>query len=73
MGPVEFALDPSGKLLLLANMTRLWTREKGSPVPVPPSIALFRVHEDGKLEFARKVDLESGDRTLFWMGLAPRP
>ena len=69
MGPVEFALHPSGKLLLVANMTRLWVRDQDALTAVPPSIAVFRVHDDGTLEYVRKVELESGDRTLFWMGL----
>lgn len=72
MGPVEFAADPSGRLLLVANMTRLWIRDQASLTAVPPSLAVFRVRDDGTLEFVRKHDLESGERTLFWMGLAPR-
>jgi 6-phosphogluconolactonase len=72
-GPVEFAFDPSGQFLVIANMMRMWVSDQGSPRSVSPSLAIFRVHDDGKLEFVRKYDVESGDRALFWMGVSSRP
>jgi hypothetical protein len=27
--------------------------------------------EDGKLTFARKYDVDVGDKTMFWMGMVP--
>jgi 6-phosphogluconolactonase len=73
IGPVEFAFDPNGHLLVVANMLRLWVSDAGSLRSIPPNLAIFRVRDDGKLEFVRKYDLESGDRTLFWMGVSSRP
>jgi hypothetical protein len=41
---------------------------------VPASLALYRVHDDGRLEFARKYDMETGARgILFWAGFAALP
>jgi 6-phosphogluconolactonase len=73
MGPVEFAFDPSGRILVVANMTQLWVHEGGSLRPVPPNLAVFRVRDDGKLDFVRKYDVTSGDHTLFWMGVGSLP
>ena len=68
-----FALDPSGRILIAGNMMELAVREKDFVKIVPASLALFRVHADGKLEFVRKYDLKVGNRNLFWMGLVPLP
>jgi 6-phosphogluconolactonase len=48
-------------------------REKDGVKTVPASLAVFRVQRDGKLEFARKYDLDVGSRNLFWMGIVSLP
>lgn len=68
-----FALDPSGRILIAGNMMELAVREKEGVRTIPASLALFRVHSDGKLEFVRKYDLKVGSRNLFWMGMVPLP
>lgn len=73
MVPGEFAFGPGGKILLLGNMKRLLVRKGGALQSVPPSLAIFRIRGDGKLDFVRKYDLESGDHTLFWIGVGPLP
>ena len=30
-----------------------------------------RIGDDGKLTFARKYDIDVGDKTMFWMGMVP--
>ncbi|MGD0907830.1 MAG: beta-propeller fold lactonase family protein [Candidatus Acidiferrales bacterium] len=68
-----FALDPSGRILVAANMMQLPVRDKGGVRDVPASLAVFRVRSDGKLDFARKYDLNVGSRNLFWMGIFSLP
>lgn len=68
-----FALDPSGRILVAGNMMQLSVRDKDGVKTVPASLAVFRVRSDGKLEFARKYDLNVGSRNLFWMGIVPLP
>jgi len=36
---------------------------------VPASLAVFRIGDDGKLDFVRKYDVDVGDKTMFWMGM----
>ena len=36
---------------------------------VPACLSLFRIGENGKLDFVRKYDVDVGDRTMFWMGM----
>jgi 6-phosphogluconolactonase len=68
-----FALDPSGTILVAANMMDLPVREAKGVRTVPASLALFRVRGDGKLEFARKYDVAVGSRNMFWMGITALP
>jgi hypothetical protein len=43
--------------------------EGGSVTPVSPSLAVFKVREDGKLEYVRQYYIEVGNETMFWMGI----
>jgi 6-phosphogluconolactonase (cycloisomerase 2 family) len=64
--PRTFALDSRGTILAVANQSPLGK--------IAASIALFRVLGNGKLEFARKYDVEtSADRILFWTGIFSLP
>ena len=70
--PRTFALDPRGRILIVANQNRLKVRESGteSVRTIPASLVVYRVRDDGTLQFTRKYDVEtSGRRNLFWMGL----
>jgi len=68
-----FALDPSGRILVAGNMMQMSVREKDGVKTVPANLAVFRVRSDGKLDFARKYDLNVGNKNLFWMGIVPLP
>jgi 6-phosphogluconolactonase len=64
-----FHIDPSGRLLAAAHIMPLLVRDGAEFRTVPASLALFRIGDDGRLDFARKYDVEVGARTLFWMGM----
>ena len=67
--PRTFALDPTGTLLVAANSVPIRARENGVLTTIPPSLAVFRVAEDGTLEYVRKYDIDAGGETMFWMGI----
>jgi 6-phosphogluconolactonase len=72
--PRTFALDSSGTLLAVANQTPLSVRDQNGVTTVPASLALFQVRDDGKLQFARKYDMEtSAGRSLYWTGFVSLP
>ena len=74
MTPRTFALDDGGRILVAANQNSFRLREGERVSTVPANLAVFRIRDDGKLEFVRKYDVETaGARTLFWMGLVPLP
>jgi 6-phosphogluconolactonase (cycloisomerase 2 family) len=70
MTPRTFALDPTGRILVAANQLPLMLGNGVNRVAVPPNLAVFRVRDDGKLDFVRKYDVQTYDgKTLLWMGL----
>jgi 6-phosphogluconolactonase (cycloisomerase 2 family) len=64
-----FHIDPSGRLLVAAHIIPLPVQEGAALRIVPASLALFRIGEDGRLDFVRKYDVDVGDKTMFWMGM----
>jgi 6-phosphogluconolactonase len=54
--PRTFHIDPSGRLMAVAHITGA-------------VLSLFRVAEDGRLDFARAYDIDVGQRTMWWMGM----
>ena len=74
MTPRTFSLDASGRVLVAGNQNAMLVRDGDRVSTVPASLAVFRVRKDGKLEFARKYDVETTSaRTLFWMGVVSLP
>jgi 6-phosphogluconolactonase (cycloisomerase 2 family) len=74
MHPRTFAVDSSGRILIVANQMSLPVREGSRVSVVPASLAVFRIRDDGKLEFVRKYEVDAGPgKSLFWMGLVSLP
>ena len=72
--PRTFTIDPSGRILVVANMQQVLVRESDQARPLPANLSLFRIGKDGKLEFVRKYDQDtSGGRNLFWTGIVALP
>lgn len=65
-----FHIDPSGRLLVAAHIMGMPVRDKGNTRFVPACLSLFRIADTGKLDFVRKYDVDVGDRTMWWMGMA---
>jgi 6-phosphogluconolactonase len=64
-----FALDPSGKILVAASISPMQVREGPRVTNIPAALSVFRVGADGKLDFVRKYDIETGEKTQWWMGI----
>jgi 6-phosphogluconolactonase len=65
----NFHTDPSGRLLVASHITGLPVKDGAGTPFVPACLSLFRIVDDGKLDFLRKYDVEVGDRQMFWMGM----
>ncbi len=64
-----FALDPSARMLVAASQIALPVRDGGAVKTLPAGLSVFRIGADGKLDFARKYDVDVGDRNQFWSGV----
>jgi 6-phosphogluconolactonase len=64
-----FHIDPSGRLLVAAHIMGLPVTDGTDVRVVSASLSLFRIGDDGRLDFVRKYDVDVGDRQMFWMGM----
>jgi 6-phosphogluconolactonase len=64
-----FAIDPEGRVLVAASIRPLAVREAGTIRTLTAGLCVYRVASDGKLEFARKYDVDVGGKTQFWSGM----
>jgi 6-phosphogluconolactonase len=65
-----FAIDPSGRLLIAASILPMAMRD-GSTLPA--ALVLYRIGDDGRLEFSRKIDVDTGRFMQFWTGIVTLP
>jgi len=70
--PRTFALDPSGRLLVVGNQSSVSVGEGGSMQLVPANLAVFRVGSNGTLAFVQRYDIAVGRKPLWWMGIVAR-
>jgi 6-phosphogluconolactonase len=67
--PRTFALESSGRVLVAANSVPILAAEGGEMRIISPGLSVFRVGEDGKLDYERSYDIDVGKETMFWMGI----
>jgi 6-phosphogluconolactonase len=68
--PRTFAVDPSGRILVAANLQPAMVRTGSVIEKLPASLTVFRIRDDGSLGYARTYDVDVGGETLWWMGMA---
>jgi len=64
-----FAIDPSGRLLVAASIMPLLVRDRNGVNTLSAGLTVYRVGGDGKLAFARKYDVDTGNVQQFWSGM----
>jgi 6-phosphogluconolactonase (cycloisomerase 2 family) len=69
--PRTFHIDPSGRILVAEHNLPVDVRDGDAVKTVKAGLSVFRMGEDGKLTFARKYDVDVGDKSMFWMGMVP--
>jgi len=67
--PRTFALDPSGRMLVAANITPRLVRDGDQARMQPATLAAYSVGADGKLAFVRSYDIETAGGYQFWSGM----
>jgi 6-phosphogluconolactonase (cycloisomerase 2 family) len=64
-----FAVDPSGKLLIAASIRPMLVRDGGKVSTLTAGQIVYRIGNDGRLEFVRKYDVDTGEFLQFWSGI----
>jgi 6-phosphogluconolactonase (cycloisomerase 2 family) len=64
-----FTIDPGGRVLIAASTTSLAVREGDTVRAVSAGLSIYRIGADGKLDFVRKLDVDTSQGVQFWCGL----
>ena len=67
--PRTFHIHPSGRLMAVQHNKPVNVREGDDIRTVPAGLSVFRIRDDGKLDFVRKYDVDVGEKLMFWMGM----
>lgn len=68
-----FSITPDGRWLIAAAQVGLDVRDGDSTRFVSAGFAVYRIGTDGRLAFARKLDVDTSAGPLFWSGLLTMP
>ena len=66
--PRTFSLDPTGRMLVVANLLEQPVRDGDAIRMQPATLATYRVGDDGRLSFVRAYDIETKGLLQFWSG-----
>jgi 6-phosphogluconolactonase (cycloisomerase 2 family) len=65
----NFGIDPGGRLLVASSIRPMPVRDGSQIKTLTAGLMVYRVGGDGKLEFARKYDIDTGSGQQFWSGM----
>ena len=71
--PRTFAIDPSGRMLVVGNQNTMAVRDGTTVKTVPPNVSVFRIRADGELDFTKSYGVAVGRKPLWWVGLVALP
>jgi 6-phosphogluconolactonase len=66
--PRTFSIDPTGRMLVVANLTALPVRDGDNIRTQPATLSTYRIGADGSLTFVRAYDIETNGMTQWWSG-----
>jgi 6-phosphogluconolactonase len=66
--PRTFSIDPSGRMLVVANLLAMPVRDSDGDKTQPATLSTYNIGADGKLTFARTYDIETNGMTQWWSG-----
>jgi 6-phosphogluconolactonase (cycloisomerase 2 family) len=66
-----FSIDPSGRLLVAASILPMAVRDGTAVTTLAAGLSVYRIGSDGRLDFVRKYDVDTGKFMQFWSGMVP--
>ena len=67
--PRTFSFDANARVLVAGSLVPVALRESGRISVLPAGLSVFRMGQDGKLDYVRRYDVETGKMTQWWSGL----
>jgi 6-phosphogluconolactonase (cycloisomerase 2 family) len=65
-----FGIDPSGKILIAGSVIPAKVREGSRTGVLTAGLMVYRIGDDGKLDFVRKYDVDAtNEKQQFWSGM----
>lgn len=64
-----FSIDPSGRLLVAASILPMAVRDGNTVTALAAGLSVYRIGSDGRLDFVRKYDVDTGKVMQFWSGM----
>ena len=71
--PRTFAIDPSGRMLVVGNQNTMAVRDGTTVKTVPPNVSVFMIRADGELDYMNSYGVAVGRKPLWWVGLVALP
>jgi 6-phosphogluconolactonase len=67
--PRTFSIDPSGRMLVAANLLAMPVTDGDGVKTQPANLSCYKIADDGRLAFVRSHDIETNGMTQWWSGL----
>jgi 6-phosphogluconolactonase (cycloisomerase 2 family) len=64
-----FSIDSGGRLLVAASILPMAVRDGNTITTLAAGLSVYRIGSDGRLDFVRKYDVETGKFMQFWSGM----
>jgi 6-phosphogluconolactonase len=64
-----FSIDQSGRLLVAASIAPMAVRDANTITTLAAGLSVYRISGDGRLDFVRKYDVDTGKLMQFWSGM----
>jgi 6-phosphogluconolactonase len=64
-----FSIDRSGRLLVAASILPMAVRDGTTVTTLPAGLSVYRIGSDGRLDFVRKYNVDTGKAMQFWSGM----
>jgi len=66
--PRTFSIDPSGRMLVVANLLAIPVRDGDGVKVQPATLSAYKIGDDGRPAFVRTYDIETNGLTQWWSG-----
>jgi hypothetical protein len=67
--PRTFSFDARARILVAGSLVPVALRQSGGISVLPAGLSVFRMGQNGMLDYVRRYDVETGREMQWWSGL----